>query len=114
MLDAGNNTEQPVGIRYSGAQVTMSASIKVILAVLAGLTASALTRFSDGPSAADTYTGGFLYWLGYSGFDFGVIAAAIVWLVMWKSPNRASIAATSLLSVTVLAAVIAVLGVIGR
>ena len=92
----------------------MSASIKVILAVLAGLTASALTRSSDGPSAADTYTGGFLYWLGYSGFDFGVIAAVIVWLVMWKSPNRASIAATSLLSVTVLAAVIAVFGVIGR
>ena len=89
----------------------MSASIKVILAVLAGLTASALTRFSDGPSAADTYTGGFLYWLGYSGFDFGVIAAVIVWLVMWKSPNRASIA---VLSVTVLAAVIAVLGLIGR
>ena len=47
----------------------MSPDIKVILAILAGLTASALARFSNGPSAADTYTGGFLYWLGYSGFD---------------------------------------------
>jgi hypothetical protein len=94
--------------------VTKSASIKVILAILAGLTASALARFSNGPSAADTYTGGFLYWLGYSGFDFGVIAAAITWFVMRNSPNSASIAATSLLSVTVLAAVIAMLGVIGK
>jgi hypothetical protein len=33
---------------------------------------------------------------------------------MWKSPNRASIAATSLLSVTVLAAVIAMFGVFGK
>ena len=56
----------------------MSPDIKVILAILVGLTASALARFSNGPSAADTYTGGFLYWLGYSGFDFGVIAAGIV------------------------------------
>jgi hypothetical protein len=86
----------------------MSPDIKVILAILAGLTASALARFSNGPSAADTYTGGFLYWLGYSGFDFGVIAAGIVWLVMWGSPNRASVAATSLLSVTILAAVLGV------
>jgi hypothetical protein len=100
--------------RRPGAQVTKSASIKVILAILAGLTASALARFSNGPSAADTYTGGFLYWLGYSGFDFGVIAAGIIWFVMRNSPNRASIAATSLLSVTVLAAVIAMLGVIGK
>jgi hypothetical protein len=94
--------------------VTKSASIKVILAILAGLTASALARFSNGPSAIDTYTGGLLYWLGYSGFDFGVIAAGIIWLVMRNSPNRASIAATGLLSVTVLAAVIAMLGVIGK
>lgn len=92
----------------------MSADIKLILAVLAGLTASALARFANGPSAADTYTGGFLYWLGYSGFDFGVIAAGLAWLVTWTSPNRASIAATSFLSVTVLAAVLAVFGVIGK
>ena len=94
--------------------MAMSASIKVILAILAGLTASALARFSNGPSAADTYTGGFLYWLDYSGFDFGVITAGIVWLVMHGSPNRVSIAATSLLSVTVLAALIAMFGVIGK
>jgi hypothetical protein len=92
----------------------MSPDIKVILAILVGLTASALARFSNGPSAADTYTGGFLYWLGYSGFDFGVIAAGIVWLVMWGSPNRASVTATSLLSVTILAAVLGVFGVIGK
>jgi hypothetical protein len=92
----------------------MSSDVKVILGVLAGLTASALARFSNGPSIADTYTGGFLYWLGYSGFDFGVVAAAIAWLVMWRSPNRASIAATSFLSVTILAAVLGVFGVIGK
>jgi hypothetical protein len=45
-------------------------------------------------------------WLGYSGFDFGVIIVGIVCLVMWKSPNRAPVAATSLLSVTILAAAI--------
>ena len=92
----------------------MGARIKVILAIVAGLAASALARFSNDPSPADTYTGGFLYWLGYSGLDFGIIIAGIVWLVMWKSPNRASIAATSLLSVTVLAAVIAMFGVFGK
>ena len=92
----------------------MSASIKVILAILAGLTASALTRFSEGPSPADTYTGGFIHWLRYSGFDFGVIAAGIVWLVMPKSPNRASIAAAGLLWVTVVAAVLAMFGVFGK
>ncbi len=92
----------------------MSARIKVMLAILTGLAASALTRFSSDPSPADTYTGGFLYWLGYSGFDFGIIIAGIVWLVMWRSPNRASIAASSLLLVTVLAAVIATFGVFGR
>ena len=92
----------------------MSAGIKVILAILAGLAAGALSRLSYGPGPADTYTGGFLYWFGYSGLDFGVIIAGIILLVMWKSPNRASIAATSLLSVTVLAAVIALFAVIGR
>jgi hypothetical protein len=91
----------------------MSPDIKVILAILAGLIASGL-EFSNGPSTADTYTGGFLYWLGYSGFDFGVIAAGIIWLVMWGSPNRASVAATSLLSVTILAAVLGVFGVLGK
>ena len=88
----------------------MSAGIKVILAILAGLAAGALARFANGPSVADTYTGGFLYWMGYSGLDFGVIAAGIVWLVMRRSPNCTSIAATSLLSVTVLAAVFGVIG----
>ncbi|MGB8126398.1 MAG: hypothetical protein WCF50_22230 [Pseudolabrys sp.] len=91
----------------------MSPDSKVILAILAGLIASELARFS-GPSTADTYTGGFLYWLGYSGFDFDVIAAGIIWLVMWGSPNRASVAATSLLSVTILAAVLGVFGVLGK
>ena len=54
----------------------MSASVKVVLAILLGLTASAFARFSNGPSDADTYTGGFLYWLGYSGFDFGVVVSS--------------------------------------
>lgn len=92
----------------------MSAGIKVILAVLAGLAASALARFSDGPSPADTYTGGFIYWLRYSGFDFGIIAAGIVWLVVWRSPNCASIAATGFLWMTVVAAVLAMFGVFGK
>jgi len=92
----------------------MSPSAKVILAILLGLTASAFARFSNGPSHVDTYTGGFLYWLGYSGFDFGVIIAGIVLLVMWRSPDRASAAATSLLSVTILAALLAMFGVIGK
>jgi hypothetical protein len=92
----------------------MSAGIKVILAVLAGLSASALARFSDGPGPADTYTGGFIYWLRYSGFDFGIIAAGIVWLVVRRSPNRASIAATGFLWMTVVAAVLAMFGVFGK
>ena len=92
----------------------MSVGIKVVLAILAGLAASGLARFSGGPSPADTYTGGFLYWLNYSGFDFGVVIAGLVWLVVWTSPNRASIAVTSLLSVTVVAAVLAMFGVIGK
>jgi|SRR4029077_6528943 hypothetical protein len=69
---------------------------------------------SNGPSDVDTYTGGFLYWLGYSGFDFGVVVAGTVLLVMWRSTDRASIAATSLLSVTILAALLAMFGVIGK
>ena len=93
----------------------MSASIEVALAILAGLAASALARFSYGPSPTDTYTAGFIYWLNYySGFDYGVILAAIVWLVMPGSPNRASIAAATLLSVTVVAAAIGVVGVFGK
>jgi len=93
----------------------MSAGIKVILAILAGLVASALARFSYGPSSADTYTAGFIYWLNYySGLDFGAIVAGIIWLVVWVSPNRASIAATSLLSVTVVAAALAMFGVFGK
>lgn len=92
----------------------MSPSAKIILAVLLGLTASAFARLANGPSPIDTYTGGFLYWLGYSGFDFGVIVAGIVLLVMWRSPDRASVAATSLLSVTMLAVLLAMFGVIGK
>jgi hypothetical protein len=93
----------------------MSAGKKVILAILVGLVASALARFSYGPSPADTYTGGLIYWLNYySGFDFGVVIAGIIWLVMGESPDRDSIAATSLLSVTVVAAVLAMLGVFGK
>jgi hypothetical protein len=93
----------------------MSAGIKVVLAILLGLAASGLARFSDGPSPTETYTGGFIYWINYySGFDFAVIIAGIVWLIMWNSTNRASIAATSFLSVTVVAAVIAMFGVFGK
>jgi hypothetical protein len=90
----------------------MSASVKVTLAILLGLTASAFARFSNGPSRH--LHGRLFLWLGYSGFDFGVITTGIVLLVMWKSPNRASIAATGLLSVTILAAVLAMFGVIGK
>jgi hypothetical protein len=92
----------------------MSAPIKVVLAVLAALAAGALARFSNGPSAADTYTGGFLFWIGYSGLDFGIIVAGIIWFVTRKSPNGASMAATGLLSVTIVAVVIAVFGVFGK
>ena len=80
----------------------------------AGTHRECLCAILNGPSDADTYTGGFLYWLGYSGFDFGVVVAGIVLLVMWRSPDRASIAATSLLSVTMLAALLAMFGVIGK
>src|SRR5215471_5118046 len=59
--------------------IGMSAGVKVVLAVFAGLTASALARLSYGPSSVETYTGGFVYWLNYySGIDFGVIIAGIV------------------------------------
>jgi hypothetical protein len=95
--------------------IGMSASVKVALAVFAGLAASALARFSYGPSSAETYTGGFVYWLNYySGFDFGVIITGIVLIVNWDSPNRTSIATTTFLSVTVVAAVLATFGVFGK
>jgi hypothetical protein len=93
----------------------MSVNIKVILAVLAGFAASTLARFSYGPSSADTYTSGFIYWLNYySGFDFGVVLAGIVWLVMWGSPNRVSATANTFLVVTVVAATLATFGVLGK
>jgi len=93
----------------------MSAGIKVALAILAGVVASILARFAYGPSPADTYTAGFIYWLNYySGFDFAVIIAGIVWIITWESSNRASIAATTFLSVTVVAAALAVFGVFGK
>jgi hypothetical protein len=95
--------------------IGMSAGVKVVLAVFAGLTASALARLSYGPSSVETYTGGFVYWLNYySGIDFGVIIAGIVLIVNWDSPNRTSIAATTFLSVTVVAAALATFGVFGR
>jgi hypothetical protein len=93
----------------------MSVGIKVSLAILIGLVASALARFSYGPSPTATYTLGFIYWLNnYSGFDFGVIIAGIVWLVLWESPRRDSVAATSFLSVTIVAGLLAMLGVFGK
>jgi len=95
--------------------IGMSAGVKVVLAVFAGLTASALARLSYGPSSVETYTGGFVYWLNYySGIDFGVIIAGIVLIVNWDFPDRTSIAATTFLSVTVVAAALATFGVFGR
>ena len=82
----------------------MSPGIKVIVAILTGLAASALARLSYGPSPVDTYTSGFIYWLNYySGFYFGVPVAGKVWLVMRNSPDHAGIAA-----------VLAVFGAIGK
>jgi hypothetical protein len=95
-------------------EIVMAAGIKVILAILVGLAASALARFSYGPSPAETYTGGFIHWLRYSGFDFGVIAGGIIWLLARSSPSRASNAAGALLWVTVVAAVLAMFGVFGK
>ena len=92
----------------------MSASVKVVWPLAWTYRECLCAIFSNGPSDADTYTGGFLYWLGYSGFDFGIVVAGIVLLVMWRSPDRGSIAATSLLSVTMLAALLAMFGVIGK
>ena len=64
----------------------MSPGIKVIVAILTGLAASALARLSYGPSPVDTYTSGFISWLNYySGFYFGVPVAGKVWLVMRNS-----------------------------
>ena len=52
----------------------MSPGIKVIVAILTGLAASALARLSYGPSPVDTYTSGFIYWLNYySGFILGYL-----------------------------------------
>ena len=60
----------------------MSPGVKTILAILLGLAASGLARFSNGPSPVETYTSGFIYWLNhYSGFYFGIPIAGIVWLV---------------------------------
>ena len=79
----------------------MSPGIKVIVAILTGLAASALARLSYGPSPVDTYTSGFIYWLTYySGF---ILVAGIVWLAMGNSPDHAGIAA-----------VLAVFGAIGK
>jgi hypothetical protein len=79
----------------------MSPGIKVILAILLGLSASALARYSNGPSPVETYTSGFIYWLNhYSGFYFGIPIAGIVWLVTANSPNRDRAAANCPLLIT--------------
>ena len=93
----------------------MSAGVKVTLAILVGIAASALARFSHGPSPVDTYTAGLIYWLNhYSGFYFALPIAGIVWLIIGSSPKRDSIAANILLSVTVVAAVLAIFGALGK
>lgn len=95
--------------------VVMSPGIKVILAILLGLAASGLARFSIGPSPVETYTSGFIYWLNnYSGFYFAIPITGIVWLVMGNSPNRDRATANSLLLVTGIAALFAVFGAIGK
>jgi len=93
----------------------MNAGIKVALAVLLGLSASALARFSYGPSETDTYTSCFIYWLNhYSGFYFAIPIAGIVWLIMKDSPRRDLVAANILLTITGIAAVFAIFGAIGK
>jgi len=93
----------------------MSPGIKVILAILLGLSASALARYSNGPSPVETYTSGFIYWLNhYSGFYFGIPIAGIVWLVTANSPNRARAAANCLLVIAGIAATLALFGAIGK
>jgi len=91
----------------------MSPGIKVILAILLGLSASALARYSNGPSPVETYTSGFIYWLNhYSGFYFGIPIAGIVWLVTANSPNRDRAAANCLLVIAGIAATLALFGAI--
>ena len=93
----------------------MSPGIKVIFAILLGLVASGLARFSNGPSPVETYTSGFIYWLNHhSGFYFGIPIAGIVWLVTVNSPNRDRAAANCLLLITGIAAVLALFGAIGK
>jgi hypothetical protein len=93
----------------------MSPGIKVILAILLGLAASALARFSNGPSPVETYTSGFIYWLNhYSGFYFGIPIAGVVWLVTANSPNRDRAAANCLLLITGIAAALTIFGAIGK
>jgi len=93
----------------------MSSGIKVILAILTGLAASALARLSNGPSPVETYTSGFIYWLSnYSGFYFAIPISGIVWLLMKDSPRRDLVAANILLTITGIAAVFATLGAVGK
>ena len=93
----------------------MSPGIKVIVAILTGLAASALARLSYGPSPVDTYTSGFIYWFNYySGFYFGVPVAGKVWLVMRNSLNCDRVTANSPLLVAGIAVVLAMLGAIGK
>ena len=93
----------------------MSPGVKVILAILLGLVASGLARFSNGPSPVETYTSGFIYWLNYySGFYFAIPIAGIVWLVTANSPNRDRAAANCLLSITGIAAALALFGAVGK
>jgi hypothetical protein len=88
--------------------------INVSLAILVAIIVGASARLVNGPSNAETYTGGLFHWAGYSGLSVGIFAAGIMWLAKRKSPNRASIVAASLLYATVLWGGIAMIGVIGN
>ena len=93
----------------------MSPGVKIILAILLGLGASALARWSYGPSPVGTLTSGFVYWVSnYSGFYFGIPITGIVWLIAGSSPSRDRVAANCLLLITGIAAVLSVFGAIGK
>jgi len=93
----------------------MSPSVKIILAILLGLGASALARLSYGPSPVETLTSGFVYWVtNYSGFYFGIPIAGIAWLITGNSPSRDRVVANCLLLVAGIAAALAVFGAVGK
>ena len=93
----------------------LSPGIRFIMAIVLGLVASGIARFSNGPSPVDTYTSGFIYWLSnYSGFYFGVPIAGIVWLVVGDSPSRDRAVANTLLFITAVATMFAIFGAVGK